>query len=266
MSAATTTRFLSARNLLWIVIAAAFGLAILIVLAAFADNRMNLGAKHASALSQGFFLGSDQLGRSLWQQLCRAFLITVVLGGLASLVSTTIGFLLGLGSLSRNPVLRGILTVIIDLKSGLPTFFVALLLGAIAGQTPLFLFSVLCFVGVEFSARATRDNASLFADGTMFRALIKEGVPRNRRLAHILLFVSPLLLPLWALVFLEAILVESGLSFVGLGLRPELSSLGVLIREYYRIMLENPWPLALATSTLGAACIALFHLARSRNG
>ena len=73
-------------------------------------------------------------------------------------------------------------------------------------------------------------------------------------------------MPLWALVFLEAILVESGLSFVGLGLRPDLASLGVLIRESYRVMLQNPWPLVLSTTVLGVFCVGLFHVARRKAG
>ena len=250
----------------WIVTAIALTLIALAVAMALADNRMNLSARQLPPLTGSYILGSDQIGRSLLRQVCRASLITVVLGGSASLVSVCLGFLLGLGNLSRHRLARGLLTVVIDLKSGLPTFFVALLLGAIFGQTPLFLFAVLCFVGIEFSARATKDNAAEFVGGPMYLALIAEGVPRLRRATHVLLFLSPILVPLWALVFLEAILVESGLSFVGLGLRPELASLGVLIREYYRIVLQDGWPMILATTTLGAFCIGLFHIARRRLG
>jgi len=250
----------------WLAIAGAVGLAGLVVAIAVADNRMDLSARQLPPLTGGYVLGSDQIGRSLLRQICRASVITIVLGGSASLVSVFIGFLLGLGSLSRRRFVRGLLTIVIDLKSGLPTFFVALLLGAIFGQTPVFLFTVLCFVGVEFSARATKDNAAEFVSGPMYRALVAENVPLARRAAHVLLFVSPVLAPLWALVFLEAILVESGLSFVGLGLRPDLASLGVLIREYYRIVLQDGWPMVLATTTLGGFCIALFHMARRRLG
>lgn len=238
--------------------------AALVLALAVADNRMDLAARQLPPLSGGYILGTDQIGRSLLRQVCRAGVITIVLGGGASLISVCIGFLLGIGGLSRHPIVRGILTIVIDLKSGLPTFFVALLLGAIFGQTPLFLFAVLSFVGIEFSARATKDNAAEFVRGPMYRALVAERVPLARRSAHILLFVSPVLVPLWALVFLEAILVESGLSFVGLGLRPDLASLGVLIREYYRIVLQDGWPMLLATAALAGFCITLFQFARRR--
>lgn len=249
-----------------LLIAALTLLALCLIALALADNKIDLRARYAPPFAQGYVLGSDQLGRSLLRQVSRASVITVVLGGLASLVSVTIGFLLGLGSLSSRAPVRAVLTMVVDLKSGLPTFFVALLLGAFFGQTPLFLFAVLCFVGIEFSARATKDGAADFIAGPMYRALVAEGVPLRRRFAHVFLFLSPILIPLWALVFLEAILVESGLSFVGLGLRPELASLGVLIREYYRVMLQDGWPIVLATSALGGFCIALFHVARRRAG
>ena len=243
---------------------ALLGLVAALIAAGLADNRMDLGARHAAPLARGYLLGTDQLGRSLLRQVSRAVCITVALGGAAAMVSVTLGFLLGLGSLARNPAIRAVFTILVDVKSGLPTFFVAILLGAVVGQTPLFLFAVLCFVGMEFSARATKDGIGDFIRGPMYRALVVEGVPRRRRLIHLLLFMSPVLVPLWALIFLEAILVESGLSFVGLGLRPELASLGVLIREYYRVMLQNGWPIVLATGVLGTFCIGLFHLARRK--
>jgi peptide/nickel transport system permease protein len=252
---------LDSRRLL---VAAAVVLAIAAVCIALLDNPTNLRARELLPLSGGYLLGSDQVGRSLLRQLCRATVVTVAIGGAASLLSVAIGFGLGLGSIAAHPAIRAFFTILVDLKSGLPTFFVALLLGAIFGQTPLFLFIVLCFVGVEFSARATKDGAAAFMDGPMYRSLIAEGVARRRRFAHVFLYMSPLLLPLWALVFLEAILVESGLSFVGLGLRPDLASLGVLIREYYRVMLQYSLPIVLATGTLGTLCVLLFHFARRR--
>jgi peptide/nickel transport system permease protein len=266
-----TTAALSSRRIVridrrWFAVVVGGAVVALIVAVALADNRMDLSARQMPPLTGGYVLGSDQLGRSLLRQICRASLITVVLGGSASLVSVFLGFLLGLGSLSPRRLVRGLMTIVIDLKSGLPTFFVALLLGAIFGQTPLFLFTVLCFVGIEFSARATKDSAADFVDGPMYRALVAEAAPLPRRAAHVFLFVSPVLVPLWALVFLEAILVESGLSFVGLGLKPDLASLGVLIREYYRIILQDGWPIVLATTVLGGFCIGLFHMARRRLG
>lgn len=262
MNAATssTTRLVFDRR--YVLAVALVALAAGVVAAGLADNRLDLAARHASPLTHGYLLGTDQLGRSLLRQVCRAIVITVALGGTAAMVSVTIGFLLGLGNLAQNPVARAVFTILVDLKSGLPTFFVAILLAAVVGQTPLFLFGVLCFVGMEFSARATKDGAGDFIRGPMYRALLAEGVPWRRRFVHLLLFMSPVLVPLWALIFLEAILVESGLSFVGLGLRPELASLGVLIREYYRVMLQNPWPIILSTSVLGTFCIGLFQLAR----
>ena len=265
-AAAATARPIARLDRRRLALILAIALAAFIVAVALADNRMDLSARQMSPLAGGYLLGSDQIGRSLLRQVCRASLITVVLGGGASLVSVFLGFMLGLGSLSPHRLVRGLLTLVIDLKSGLPTFFVALLLGAIFGQTPLFLFTVLCFVGIEFSARATKDSAAEFIDGPMYRALVAEAVPLPRRAAHVFLFVSPVLVPLWALVFLEAILVESGLSFVGLGLKPDLASLGVLIREYYRIILQDGWPIVLATTVLGGFCIGLFHTARRRLG
>ena len=239
---------------------------VLIVGLAVTENPLDLSARNAAPVTHGYLLGADQLGRSVLLQLCRASAITVGLGGSASLISIVVGFLLGLGSLANSRIVRAAFTILIDLKSGLPTFFVALLFAAIFGQTPLFLFTALCLVGMEFSARATKVSAGDFVRGPMYGALLAEGVPLRRRFVHVLLFVSPVLVPLWALVFLEAILVESGLSFVGLGLRPDLASLGVLIRESYRVMLLNPWPLILSTTVLAGFCIGLFQVARRRTG
>lgn len=243
---------------------ALLGFAAALLAAGVADNRIDLTARHAPPLAHGYLLGTDQLGRSLLLQAARAVAITVALGGTAAMVSVTLGFLLGVGNLARSGLARLFFTIVVDLKSGLPTFFVAILLGSVVGQTPFFLFAVLCFVGMEFAARATKDGAGDFVRGPTYRALLAEGVSWRRRFVHLLLHMSPVLVPLWALILLEAILVESGLSFVGLGLRPELASLGVLIREYYRVMLQNPWPIILATSILGAFCVGLFQLARRK--
>ncbi len=263
VSTASATRRLERRFVMPI---GAVALGALVVGLALTDNPLNLAARNAPPFTHSYILGADQLGRSLLLQLCRASTITVGLGGSASIISVVVGFLLGLGSLANSRVARALFTVLIDLKSGLPTFFVALLFAAIFGQTPVFLFTALCLVGMEFSARATKASAGDFVRGPMYSALIAEAVPLHRRFVHVLLFISPVLIPLWALVFLEAILVESGLSFVGLGLRPELASLGVLIREAYRIMLQNPWPLILATTVLGSFCVGLFHFARRKVG
>jgi peptide/nickel transport system permease protein len=189
-------------------------------------------------------LGTDALGRDL---LARLVVGTRVSIGLA-LVGTVLGLLLGctLGLLAArsHPAVDAAITGLIDLQAAIPFMIVALAVLAIFGGG-LGLFVVLLGVyGWEIFARLARNNALSAHTLPFVEAARANGVrPWIIDLRHVMPTILGVVIVQATLNFPQTILLETGLSFLGLGVQPPLTSLGQLLGEG-RDSLARAWWLA----------------------
>ena len=234
-------------------IAAAVWVMLMLTVAVFADQLRPYGItqmdlRHRLAPPAGFggdsthWLGTDELGRDVLSRLIDSIRISLLIAfgatTMAAVLGTTLGFL---AAQFRGWVEQAVL-MLVDFQAALPFLILALAVLAFFGNAlPLFV-ALMGLYGWERHARIARGLA-LAADQQGYAAAVRQlgAGPLRVYLRHILPNIAATLIVGATLSFPEIILLESGLSFLGLGIQPPMTSLGNMI-GYGREYLERaPW-------------------------
>ena len=157
---------------------------------------------------------------------------------LSAVFGTALGFL---ASRFRGIVEHVVLTLA-DFQAALPFMILSLSVLAFFGSSMTLLVGLMGFYGWERYARIARGLAiSAGAQGYAAAVVQLGATPARVYLRHILPNVASTLIVSMTLTFPEIILMESGLSFLGLGVQPPETSLGNMVgfgREY---LTRAPW-------------------------
>ena len=206
-------------------------------------------------------LGTDELGRDVLSRLLISIRISLVIAFLSTLIAATLGVCLGfLAAWARGRTEQAIL-MLIDAQAAMPFMVLALAVLAFLGNS-LVLFTILLgFYGWERIARIARGLAIAASQQGYATAVRDVGASPWRIYGrHILPNIASTLIVSMTLNFPEVILLESGLSFLGLGVQPPLTSLGNMVgygRDYIQ---SAPWILlapavAIVVTTLSISMI-----------
>lgn len=191
-------------------------------------------------------LGTDELGRDVLSRLLVSIRISLTVAFLATLLSTLIGVTIGFLAAHFRGWFEQLVLMLIDLQAALPFMFLALFVLAFFGNS-LPLFTILVgFYGWERTARLARGLA-LAADGQTYIAAVRQigASPWRVYLVHVLPNTASTLVVAMTLNFPEIILLESGLSFLGIGVQPPLTSLGNMVGYGRQYLSSAAWiPLA----------------------
>lgn len=230
----------------------------------FSDPRLTDGP--AAELSvrvnrQYFLLGTDNLGRDMLARIMVGIRISLAIGVLASVMALVIGVAWGatagyLGGRADNVMMR-----IVDILYSLPFIFFVILLLVFFGRSLVIIFIAIGATEWLDMARIVRGQtlslkrrefvqAAEALGATRRGILIRHIVPNA--LGPVIVFVT-LLVP-------KAILLESLLSFLGLGVQDPLTSLGLLISEGAQNMRGAAWQLIGPAVTLTTILFALNFL------
>ena len=187
-------------------------------------------------------LGTDELGRDVLSRLIESIRISLLIAfgatTMAALLGTTLGFL---AAQFRGWVEQAVL-MLVDFQAALPFLILALAVLAFFGNSlPLFV----CLMGLygwERHARIARGLAlSADAQGYAFAVRQLGAGPLRVYLRHVLPNIAATLIVSATLSFPEVILLESGLSFLGLGIQPPMTSLGNMIGYGREYLTRAPW-------------------------
>jgi len=200
-------------------------------------------AKNA-VISKTFLLGTDKFGRDLLSRLIIGTRISLGVGFIAVFISLTIGIFLGaIGGYYGGKTDR-IIIWLINVTWSMPTlllvFAITLLLGK--GFWQIFIaVGLTMWVNV---ARLVRGQVLGTREMEYIEAARALGFSNNRIIfKHILPNIIGPVMVIAASNFASAILVEAGLSFLGIGVQPPQASWGLMIRENYNfIITNNPLP------------------------
>ena len=206
-------------------------------------------------------LGTDELSRDVLSRLLISIRISLVIAFLSTLIAATLGVCLGfLAAWARGRTEQAIL-MLIDAQAAMPFMVLALAVLAFLGNS-LVLFTILLgFYGWERIARIARGLAIAASEQGYATAVRDVGASPWRIYGrHILPNIASTLIVSMTLNFPEVILLESGLSFLGLGVQPPLTSLGNMVgygRDYIQ---SAPWILlapavAIVVTTLSISMI-----------
>ena len=189
-------------------------------------------------------LGADNLGRDIYARLLYGGRVSLVLATSAVLLATGVGVLVGLLAGSLGGRLDDLVMRLADVQLTFPVIMLAIAIIAVVGTSPFALVGVLALSGWVLHARTVRANvltirhlefveAAGALGASQIRVLFRHVLPNT--LAPILVIVSS--------QFATMVLLESGLSFLGMGVQPPQPSWGAMLAEG-RDYLSNAWWLA----------------------
>jgi len=212
------------------------------VLRPYPVTQMDLSTRLAPPGTPGHWLGTDELGRDVLSRLIQSIRSSLVIAFGATILSAFVGTALGFMAAKFRGVVEHIVVMLADFQAALPFLIMSLAVLAFFGSSMLLLVCLMGFYGWERYARITRGLAISASSQGYAAAVVQLGATPSRvYLRHILPNVASTLIVSMTLTFPEIILMESSLSFLGLGVQPPDTSLGNMVgfgREY---LTTAPW-------------------------
>ena len=184
----------------------------------------------------GYLLGTDHLGRDLLSRLLFGLRTTLGIATAGTLLGLLVGAGLGLLAGVTGGFIDTLIMFLVDIQVALPSTLLALTAVAILGTSLEALILILGLAGWDGYARIVRGQVLATRDLAFVEAARALGVNGwQLALRHILPnIVSPIIV-LATMNFSFIVLLESGLSFLGLGVQPPHTSLGLMLgagRDY----------------------------------
>lgn len=187
-------------------------------------------------------MGTDELGRDLLTRILAGGRLSLAVGlaatGVALLIGLTVGTLAGyLGGWVDNVLMR-----LVDLALSLPDLFLLILVSALLGPSVMTMILVIGLVRWMNVARLTRASILSLREREFIEAARAVGAPGPRIVLRHLLpnALSPVIVAA-TLGVASAIVAESTLSFLGLGIQPPAASWGSLLRNAQAQIFTAPW-------------------------
>jgi len=241
-----------------------FIIAVLVITAAFAPwiapyDPINIDADAVQAPSSAHWFGTDDKGRDVFSRVVYGSRESLEVGLVATLVATAGGAIVGLLSGFFGGIVDMVLQRIMDALQAVPFLVLALVLVSIFGNATWKMMIVVGLAIVPGQGRVMRSAVLQQTESLYVEAARSIGAsPMRLMWRHVFPNVMQIMIVLGTALLGSAILIESGLAFLGFGTPPPAPSWGADLsgsaRQYFR---EAPWMaifpgLALSLVVLGA--------------
>lgn len=186
-------------------------------------------------------MGTDRLGRDMLARVIKGGQVSLIIGVGSAVIASLIGLILGVSAGYFRGKFDKSFIIIVDLFLTFPTFFLLLALVSYINASTLILIIVISITGWMGTSRLIRAQSYAIANQPFIKILTVAKVPT---LTIIFKYFMPLLAPIFLVSFTfgvsGAILAESGLSYLGLGVTPPNMSWGSILSDGKSVM-EIAW-------------------------
>jgi oligopeptide transport system permease protein len=215
----------------------------------------------APTFSNGHFFGTDELGRDVFARTMMGARITLFVAVVASIVSLGIGVLYGAIAGFVGGKIDALMMRAVDALYALPFIFFVILLMVTFEQNFLLIFVAIGAINWLDMARIVRGQTLSikqreFVDAARLIGVSTPGIIFR----HIMPNLFGVVVVYLTLTIPQAILVESFVSFLGLGVQEPQTSLGALVNDGVSQMEAAPWLLVIPAGVLAALLLCFNFL------
>lgn len=205
--------------------------------------------------------GTDWLGRDMLTRTVHGLSLSLGVGLLAAGASALIGALLGTLSATLGGVVDTVITWVIDVFFSLPHLVVLIMIAFVAGGGTTGVIVAVALTHWPSLARIIRAEVLQVKSADYVQLSYRLGrsrlwVARHHMVPHLLpQFIVGLIL-----LFPHAILHEASLTFIGIGLSPHTSAIGVILSESMRYLSTGQWWLAVLPGMTLLGVVLMFDV------
>jgi len=192
--------------------------------------------------SLAFPFGNDELGRNVLPRVIEGIGFTFLLSSVAVAITAAIGTLLGMAAGYLRGFYDGVIARIADILFAFPALLFGLLAAAVLGPGNVSAIIVISTATLPLFIRVVRSVTLSFAEREFVLAAVVAGASTWRVMwVHLLPNVLGAAIVQLTYALSIGMLIESGLSFLGLGVQPPSASLGSLLRLGSVYLTVSPW-------------------------
>ena len=207
-----------------------------------------------------FPFGTDELGRSFLPRVVLGVRATFLLSAAAVAMTACLGALLGMSAGYFRGATDRMIARAADVLFAFPALLVGLLIAAAAGPGETSAVAVIAVAVLPLFVRVVRSvTLALSGRGFIVAAEVAGAPPLRIMSVHILPNIAGAVVVQLTYALSVGMIIESALSFLGLGVQPPDASLGSLLRQGSAYLTIAPW-LALSSGAVLAAAIMSVNL------
>jgi len=191
-------------------------------------------------ISRHYLLGTDRYGRDILSRLLIGTRVSLTVGFVSVVLSLSIGFFLGAAAGWYGGWVDSLVMYLINILWSIPTLLLVFAITLSIGKGFWEIFIAIGLTSWVSAARLIRGQVMQLKEMDFIIAAKALGLKDSRIIfRHILPNIAGPLMVIAAANFATAILIEAGLSFLGVGVQPPTPSWGLMIKEHYNFLIAG---------------------------
>jgi peptide/nickel transport system permease protein len=217
----------------------------------------DLGNAFAPLGSADHLLGTDGLGRDVLSRLVHGLRNELFIAVGATVLASIVGTALGILGAFYGGIVETLTMRFVDVILSFPSVILALLVSSIYGPSVAGLIAVMGLIFVPNFARIAYGEALALKHREFVQAAAAFNASATTQMTRLILpnAIGPVIVQ-FSITISAAMLLESGLSFLGLGIVPPAPSLGSMVDEGQRHMMSDPTLLLIPAIAISVAVLS----------